>query len=316
MVVLCIKLGMDLQEAIFKVKTLSDVEGLCVQFSSDRGSNDPVLAVKEFLKEPYTVGEIEKITKNLPSILGDNPTSLDVLKAAKPFKLYRVGSDSFQGAGAPTMFQAMRCIVGSLANSYAGESTFDCAIRQSFLGGSGPLVVESSKQNDALTSDSKMHAARHAGLGGILIGIGEQVYSVLLLSFFFLEVYATGFIPYVGKALNFLFLSWIREGENDGNESDASDSSLFSYPGNPISALDGVPIAIKDEIDCSPYPTTSLLSSSFACFLCTSIFFSYWTARNPYDRNKITGGSSSGSAAMVSARLCPVASFPCNSILR
>ncbi|XWS40379.1 hypothetical protein CRYUN_Cryun18bG0136200 [Craigia yunnanensis] len=77
------------------------------------------------------------------------------------------------------------------------------------MGRSGPSVVESSKQNDALTSDSKVHAARPAGLGGIIIGIGEQVYSVLLLSFFFLEVYATGFIPYVGKALNFLLLSWI-----------------------------------------------------------------------------------------------------------
>ena len=41
---------------------------------------------------------------------------------------------------------------------------------------------------------------------------------------------------------------------------------MFSYPGDPISALDGVPIAIKDEIDCSPYPTTGLLSSSFAMF--------------------------------------------------
>ncbi|KAL2904672.1 Protein EI24-like protein [Bienertia sinuspersici] len=43
----------------------------------------------------------------------------------------------------------------------------------------------------------------------IMIGIGEQVYSVLLLSFFFLEVFATGFIPYGGKALNFLLLSWM-----------------------------------------------------------------------------------------------------------
>ncbi|TYI99354.1 hypothetical protein E1A91_A13G012100v1 [Gossypium mustelinum] len=44
-----------------------------------------------------------------------------------------VGSDSYQGAGAPTMFQAMRRIADSLANSYAGESAFDRAIRQSFL---------------------------------------------------------------------------------------------------------------------------------------------------------------------------------------
>ena len=34
------------QEAISKVKTLSDVEGLCVSFASSRGSSDPVLAVK------------------------------------------------------------------------------------------------------------------------------------------------------------------------------------------------------------------------------------------------------------------------------
>lgn len=41
-----IKLGMKPQEAIAEVKTLSDVEGLCVQFSGRHGSSDPVLAVK------------------------------------------------------------------------------------------------------------------------------------------------------------------------------------------------------------------------------------------------------------------------------
>ncbi|TYI41638.1 hypothetical protein ES332_A01G039800v1 [Gossypium tomentosum] len=91
-IVLGIKLGMKSQEAIAKVKTLSDVEGLCVKFAKGHGSNDPVLAVKEYLKEkPYTAEEIEKITeKHLPSILGDNPTSLDVLKAAKHFKLQQL----------------------------------------------------------------------------------------------------------------------------------------------------------------------------------------------------------------------------------
>ncbi|CAA2993683.1 protein EI24 homolog [Olea europaea var. sylvestris] len=44
---------------------------------------------------------------------------------------------------------------------------------------------------------------------GVMIGIAEQVYSILLLSFFFLEVYVTGFIPYIGKTLNFLLLSWM-----------------------------------------------------------------------------------------------------------
>ncbi|XP_015867158.1 galactokinase [Ziziphus jujuba] len=90
-VVLGIKLGMKPQEAISKVKTLSDVEGLCLSFASNHGSSDPVLAVKEYLKEdPYTAEEIEKITgENLASVLGNSPSSLDVLKAAKHFKLHQ-----------------------------------------------------------------------------------------------------------------------------------------------------------------------------------------------------------------------------------
>lgn len=45
-IVLGIKLGMEPHEAISKVKTLSDVEGLCVSFAGTLGSSDPVLAVK------------------------------------------------------------------------------------------------------------------------------------------------------------------------------------------------------------------------------------------------------------------------------
>ncbi|GAV60245.1 Peptidase_M18 domain-containing protein [Cephalotus follicularis] len=44
-----------------------------------------------------------------------------------------VGSNSCQGAGAPTMFQAMRRIIGSLAHEYVSESAFERAVRQSFL---------------------------------------------------------------------------------------------------------------------------------------------------------------------------------------
>ncbi|KAI3799625.1 hypothetical protein L1987_34924 [Smallanthus sonchifolius] len=44
-----------------------------------------------------------------------------------------VGSDSIQGAGAPTMFQAMKRIIDSLANQYIRESFIERAIRQSFL---------------------------------------------------------------------------------------------------------------------------------------------------------------------------------------
>lgn len=36
------------EEAIKKVNTLSDVEGLCLSFAKERNSSDPVLAVKVF----------------------------------------------------------------------------------------------------------------------------------------------------------------------------------------------------------------------------------------------------------------------------
>ncbi|KAL7198218.1 hypothetical protein ACSBR2_020683 [Camellia fascicularis] len=46
-------------------------------------------------------------------------------------------------------------------------------------------------------------------LGGVMIGIAKQVYSVLVLNVFFLEVVVIGFIPYIGKVLNFLLISWM-----------------------------------------------------------------------------------------------------------
>ncbi|XP_076922357.1 galactokinase-like [Bidens hawaiensis] len=90
-IVLGIKLGMEPEEAISKVKTLSDVEGLCVAFAGTHGSSDPTLAVKEYLnEEPYTAEEIEKITlKSLDLIFAGSASSLDVLKAAKHYKLFQ-----------------------------------------------------------------------------------------------------------------------------------------------------------------------------------------------------------------------------------
>ncbi|KAJ0092282.1 hypothetical protein Patl1_24841 [Pistacia atlantica] len=120
-IVLGIKLGMKPTEAVSKVKTLSDVEGLCVAYAGKHGSSDPVLAVKyldlgfglynftvimyfgllstynllyslkELLhEEPYTAEDIEKIIgEKLSSVFANSPTSLDVLKAAKHFKLHQ-----------------------------------------------------------------------------------------------------------------------------------------------------------------------------------------------------------------------------------
>ncbi|XP_004485465.1 protein EI24 homolog [Cicer arietinum] len=77
------------------------------------------------------------------------------------------------------------------------------------MGRSKLTVDKVSSQNDTLTTQNAYQAKRPSGLGGVMIGIGEQVYSMLLLSVFFLEVYATGFIPYIGKVLNFLLLAWM-----------------------------------------------------------------------------------------------------------
>ncbi|KAJ0450128.1 putative fatty acid amide hydrolase [Helianthus annuus] len=117
----------------------------------------------------------------------------------------------------------------------------------------------------------------------------------------------------------------------------ATESTLRYEKGESISVLDGVPIAIKDEIDCLPYPTTGgtkwlhkvrACKEDAACVerlrSCGAILVGktnmhelgagtsginphYGTSRNPYDPKRICGGSSSGSAAVVCAGLCPVA---------
>ncbi|XP_075479339.1 fatty acid amide hydrolase-like isoform X1 [Primulina tabacum] len=117
----------------------------------------------------------------------------------------------------------------------------------------------------------------------------------------------------------------------------ATESTLRYKRGEPISVLDGVLVAVKDEIDCMPYPTTGgtkwlhkvrQCKDDACCVkrlrLCGAILVGktnmhelgagvsginphYGPARNPYNRNMITGGSSSGSAAVVAAGLCPVA---------
>jgi Asp-tRNA(Asn)/Glu-tRNA(Gln) amidotransferase A subunit family amidase len=106
--------------------------------------------------------------------------------------------------------------------------------------------------------------------------------------------------------------------------------------GKPLSIFDGVPVAVKDELDMVPYPTkvgTSFLGQSPATedatvvarmraagalmvgktnmheigINVTGLNPHHGTARNPYNVNHYTGGSSSGSAAAVAAGLVPVA---------
>ena len=106
--------------------------------------------------------------------------------------------------------------------------------------------------------------------------------------------------------------------------------------GKPISIFDGVPVAVKDEIDMVPYPTTvgtSFLGKSPAKEDATAVARMraagalligktnmheiginvtglnphHGTTRNPYNTDHFTGGSSSGSATAVAAGLAPVA---------
>ncbi|WOL05782.1 galactokinase [Canna indica] len=135
-IVLAIKLGMSSEEAISNVKTLSDVEGLCVSFAGNHGSSDPGFAVKELLKEePYTAEDIEKITgASLTSIFANSSSSLDVLRAAKQFKLFQRASHVYSEAKRVYAFrdtvfsnlsdEDMLKRLGELMN----ESHFSCSV--------------------------------------------------------------------------------------------------------------------------------------------------------------------------------------------
>lgn len=117
----------------------------------------------------------------------------------------------------------------------------------------------------------------------------------------------------------------------------AEESTLRYERGSPLSVMDGVPVAIKDEIDCLPYSTTggtkwlhkvrhctddaSCVKQLRSCGVMlvgktnmhelgagtSGINPHYGSTRNPYNINRVSGGSSSGSAAVVCAGLCPVA---------
>jgi Asp-tRNA(Asn)/Glu-tRNA(Gln) amidotransferase A subunit family amidase len=106
--------------------------------------------------------------------------------------------------------------------------------------------------------------------------------------------------------------------------------------GKPLSPLDGVPMAVKDEVDQQGYPTTvgtkflgrEPATEDAACVAplrqagavligkanmheigigVTGLNPHHGAARNPYDPAHATGGSSSGPAGCVAAGLCPVA---------
>jgi Asp-tRNA(Asn)/Glu-tRNA(Gln) amidotransferase A subunit family amidase len=126
----------------------------------------------------------------------------------------------------------------------------------------------------------------------------------------------------------------------DAHADDLRDQAAASAArwaaGTPLGPLDGVPVAVKDELDQAGYRTrvgTSFLGAEPAAHDATvvarlraqgALLFGkanmheigigttglnvhFGTPRNPYDPSRHTGGSSSGSAAAVGAGLCPLA---------
>ncbi len=116
----------------------------------------------------------------------------------------------------------------------------------------------------------------------------------------------------------------------------AREATKRIQDGKPLSIFDGVPVAVKDELDMIPYPTTvgtSFLGGAAAKedatvvarmraagalligktnmheigINVTGLNPHYGATRNPYNPGHFSGGSSSGSAAIVAAGLAPVA---------
>ncbi len=116
----------------------------------------------------------------------------------------------------------------------------------------------------------------------------------------------------------------------------ARESTIRIKAGKALSIFDGVPVAVKDELDMTPYPSTvgtaflgkspakedstvvARLRSAGALLIgktnmheiginVTGLNPVHGTTRNPYNPNHFTGGSSSGSATAVAAGFVPVA---------
>ncbi|CAN1305532.1 Protein EI24 homolog [Linum perenne] len=77
------------------------------------------------------------------------------------------------------------------------------------MGESGSNLLKPSSSDEVTVSENKAPMNKLPGLEGVIVGIGEQVYSALLLTFFFLQVSVVGLMPFVGKTFSFVLLSWM-----------------------------------------------------------------------------------------------------------
>ncbi|KAF3337715.1 protein EI24 isoform X1 [Carex littledalei] len=71
-------------------------------------------------------------------------------------------------------------------------------------------VIKEREKSKAQPSDnSKNNDTERPGVDGLAIGIGEQIYSGLLLTIFFFEVSVADSLPFIGKATSLFLLSWM-----------------------------------------------------------------------------------------------------------
>ncbi|CAI0375228.1 unnamed protein product [Linum tenue] len=77
------------------------------------------------------------------------------------------------------------------------------------MGNNGLNLSKPSRSDEIAAEPKKAPMEKPPGLEGIFVGIGEQVYSLMLLTFFLLQVHAVGIVPFVGKALSFVMMSWM-----------------------------------------------------------------------------------------------------------
>jgi Asp-tRNA(Asn)/Glu-tRNA(Gln) amidotransferase A subunit family amidase len=131
-------------------------------------------------------------------------------------------------------------------------------------------------------------------------------------------------------------LGWFIASQAEDLRAQARASAERFRAGRPLGVFDGVPVAVKDELDQTPYPTTggtmflgerpaekdatvvAHLRAAGALLIGKTNMHEvginpiglnphHGPSRNPWDPGRITGGSSGGSAAAVAGGLCPVA---------
>ncbi|KAI3906869.1 hypothetical protein MKW98_004919 [Papaver atlanticum] len=126
MQILSDELGCDVEEILSMELNVCDTQPSCLG-----GGND------EFIFS----GRLDNLASSYCALRAlvdscESPGSLSSEQAIRMVALFdneEVGSNSAQGAGAPTMFQAMRRIVSCLGNECAREGFFERALHRSFL---------------------------------------------------------------------------------------------------------------------------------------------------------------------------------------